>query len=348
MRTINTIKGQITSGETEMICVHEHLFIDMTHEAVQPEPESAKLFYGRVKMQNIGLLRRNPYVVRTNLVLDNVRMAAREAAFAQNEGVNLLLDLTSVGLGRDVMKLKKVSGRTHLNIVAGCGLFTHDAIPSMYSDWSVERIAEWMIAEITTGIGNTGIKPGVIGEIGTSEKIYPVEERSLKAAAIAGVHTGLPVYIHTYPWSRAGLDAVDIVLEGGVPGKDICVCHLDVTFDYEYILMMLKKGVYVEFDNFGKEFYFESQNGAFAGGPFETDLARVRMLKRLIDGGYAGQLLIANDLCLKSMLHAYGGWGYDHVFRNIVPMMRMEGIGEQEIRTVLVDNPKRFLFDTVQ
>ena len=166
----------------------------------------------------------------------------------------------------------------------------------------------------------------------------------MRAAAIANVETGLPVYIHTYSWSRAGLDAIDLLLKEGVKPEDICLCHLDVTFDDPYIYASLDKGVYLEFDNFSKEFYFEPQDGAFSGGPFATDVARVAKLKEIIEKGYTNQLLLANDLCLKGSLHRYGGWGYDHVFRNIVPMMRMENIAEEDIKQIVEINPKRFLF----
>lgn len=345
MKAINTINGKVTEKDVDLISPHEHLFIDMTHEAIQPQtPEAKDLFQGDINMINLGALCRNPYIIRTNLILDNVDTAITEIEHVRKKGVNLMVDLTTVGLGRDIDKLKMVNEHTNMDIVVGCGLFTHDTIPNKYSCWSIDKIADWMISEIENGIENTGIKAGVIGEIGTSEKIYPVEVRALKAAAIASVNTGLSVFIHTYPWSRAGLEAVDIVMENGVSPERICVCHLDVTFDEEYLNMMLQKGVYVEFDNFGKEFYFESQDGAFAGGPFETDLARVRMLKRLIENGYGHRLLIANDLCLKTMLRSYGGWGYDHVLTNIVPMMRMEGIAEHDINKMVKGNPIQFLF----
>ena len=105
----------------------------------------------------------------------------------------------------------------------------------------------------------------------------------------------------------------------------------------------MKLGVYIEFDNFGKEFYFEAQDGAFAGGPFATDVERVRTLKQLVEDGYVNQLLIANDVCLKASLHKYGGWGYDHIFQNIVPMMRQEHIAPGHIRQIVDLNPILFL-----
>lgn len=344
MKLLNTVKGVLSREDVRMICPHEHLFLDMTHEAVEPETEEAKkLFYSDITMDKLGMLRRNPYIMYTNLKLEDVDDCVSELSYLEKTGCDVLIDVTSVGLGRDVEKLRTVSGKTNLHIVVGCGYFVHETTEEL-QEMSVGQIASEIIAEIESGIDGTGIRPGVIGEIGTSEVIYETERKSLKAAALANRKTGLPIYIHTYPWSRAGLEALDILLNEGVCPRQICICHLDVSFDPEYMEQAFKLGVYVEFDNFGKEFFFESQNGAFSGGPFETDADRVRMIRKLIDRGYADRILLANDLCLKASLHKYGGWGYDHVFSNITEMMKVEGISEEDIRTLIVENPKNFIF----
>ena len=345
MRKLNTLTGVISKEDAKVICPHEHLFLDMTHEAVAPKTEEAKkLFYGDISMENLGTLRRNPYIVKTNLTLDDVDVALYETKFLEKHNCNLLVDVTSVGLGRDFKKLKEFTEKSDLNIIAGTGLFVHDVIPEKFYEMNEKEIALWIIDEIRNGEKETGIKPGVIGEIGTSEVIYPIEKKSLIAAAIASVETDLPIYLHTYSWSEAGLEAVEILLEHGVKPENICICHLDVTFYDEYMQKVLDKGVYLEFDNFGKEFYFEEQDGAFSGGPFETDVARVRKIKELIKKGYTKRLLLAHDLCLKASLRSYGGWGYDHVFTNIIPMMKMEKISMEDIETIINENPKNFLF----
>lgn len=345
MRKLNTLRGTISADEVNLICPHEHLFINMTHEAIEPKTDAEKeLFYGDINMKDLGVLHRNPYVVRKNLTLEDVDLAVEETDCLADYGCNLLVDVTSVGVGRDFMKLKEFGEKSNLNVIAGTGLFVHDALPKMYEEKTVQQIADWMIDEIRNGHCDTGIRPGVIGEIGVSEKIYPVEEKSIRAAAIASVATDLPIYLHTYPWNRVALDAVKMLLCGGVKPENICICHLDVTFDDEYLRQALALGIYLEFDDLSKEFFFEPQEGAFAGGPFETDVARARKIKELIDEGYTDQLLLANDLCLKASLHRYGGVGYDHAFRNFVPMMKMYGVSEKDIHRIVYENPKRFLF----
>ena len=344
MEMIQTFRGPKPLSQYHKICAHEHLLIDLTHEAVAPQSEEDKeLFYSQVTMERLGVLRRNPYIVRDNLILDNADDAINELKPLKKHGVDLFLDLTSIGIKRDIHKLQYISEHTDIDLVIGTGFFVHDSLDADVAQFTTEEMVDFMLREIREGIEDTGIRAGVIGEVGVSEKIYPVEHRSLLAAAKVHKETGLPIYLHTYPWSWAGLEAAKLLVEEGVAPRYICICHIDVTFDYDYLLALLELGVYIEFDNMGKEFYFPPQEGAFAGGPFATDVERVRMLQRLIDAGYCKQLIIANDVCLKAGLRKYGGWGYDHIFENIVPMMQQEKMAAEDIRQIVEINPLNFL-----
>ncbi len=345
MKQIQTLKGLKSLDNYSRVCPHEHLILDMTHEAVAPKTEEEKeLFYGEVTMERLGVLRRNPYIVRDNLILDSADDAINELKFLKKHKVDLFVELTpSVGLGRDIKKLQYISENTDIDIVCGTAFFVHDTMDEKTSAMTADQMAEYMLREINEGIDGTNLRAGVIGEVGVSEKIYPVEMESLLATAMVYEKTGLPIYLHTYPWSRAGLEAAELLIEKGVDPKSICVCHIDVTFDYEYLIDLLKLGVYIEFDNFSKEFYFPPQEGAFAGGPFATDVERVRMLKKLIADGYGKQLMIAVDMCLKASLRKYGGWSYDHIFENIIPMMQQEGFSPEEITQIVDENPLAFL-----
>jgi phosphotriesterase-related protein len=131
------------------------------------------------------------------------------------------------------------------------------------------------------------------------------------------------------------------MLAVGADPKRLVIRHTDVEPDASYMETLFSMGVFVEFDNFGKEFYINKADRGFAGGIFVTDLERVRLIARLLESGYESQVLITNDICLKSMLHAFGGWGYDHIVTNVVPMMTDQGISEAVINRLLVDNPAR-------
>ncbi len=344
MKDIMTFRGPVPLKQYNRILAHEHLLLDMSHEAVTPSTEEEKeVFFGKITMERLGVLRRNPYIVRENLILDDEKTAAEEMQYLKKHNVGLVLDLTTYGLKPDIQKLKYISEHMEQDLVIGTGFFVHDVLDNSNCPKTAEGMAQYMLKQIEEGIDGTDIRAGVIGEVGVSEKIYPIERESLLAAAMVHKKTGLPVYLHTYPWSEAGLEAADFLAENGVAPKFICVCHIDVTFNYDYLQKLLKSGYYVEFDNFGKEFFFDAQDGAFAGGPFATDVERVQMLRKLTNEGWGKQLIIANDVCLKASLHNYGGWGYDHIFENIVPMMRYMGFSAEEIKMIVDDNPIEFL-----
>ncbi len=341
---IETVLGSIPAEQLGVIAPHEHFFIDTTFEAQTPETEEAlELFNAPVSIHNIDVLRRNPFLVRDNMVLDDLDTAVYEVNRFKKAGGNTIVDLTNIGIKRDLKKIREVSRRTGVNVIAGCGLYTGLTIPQEYAVQNADQLARWMIDEIQNGDPETGIKPGVIGEIGTSETVEPLEAVSLQAAAYANLETGLPIYIHTYPWSEASLEAVDILTAEGVRPDQICICHLDVAFDHGYLGRVFDKGVYAMFDNFGKEYYFPKQDAVFSGGPFETDLDRVRMIIRMIRENHTDRLMLATDVCLKSLLHSFGGWSYDHIFTNITVMMENEGISPEDIHTILMKNPTRFI-----
>ena len=165
----------------------------------------------------------------------------------------------------------------------------------------------------------------------------------LRAAAIAHKRTGVAINVHINPWTTNGIEAADILLNAGVKPEKICISHIDVENREDYILELLKKGVYVEFDNFGKEYYIRREVRNSGYGLFVHDTDRVSLVKKLIDMGYLDRILLTCDLCLKNLLHFYGGWGYDHVLTNIIPMMEDEGITSEQIRTMLVENPANWL-----
>ena len=344
MQMINTVLGPVPADQLGVIAPHEHFFIDTTFEAIPPTtPEELELFNSPVSMKNIDVLRRNPFLVKDNMVLDDMETIVYEVSRAKKAGVDTIVDLTNIGIKRDLKRIQEVSRRTGVNVIAGGGLYYSLTIPEPYRSMSADALAREMIHEIRHGDPETGIKPGVIGEIGTSETIDEIEEKGLRSAAWTNLETGLPIYIHTYPWTRASLDAIKILTDEGVKPEQICICHLDVEFDHDYLQQVFDTGVYAEFDDFGKEYYFAAADGAFAGGPFETDRDRVRWIIRMIKEGHKDRLLLATDVCLKALLHTYGGWGYDHIFTNITVMMENEGISREDIHTILHENPTRFI-----
>jgi phosphotriesterase-related protein len=339
-----TVQGLKETESLGVISPHEHIFVDIRnqftpfHETVRNAVSEQK-----VCIENLDILSRNPYAVKDNLVLNDFQLAQKELLELKMAGGDTVVDATSRGIGRDPEQLRKISRLTGLNIIAGCGYYTQDTHPEDMNGKSLEAIKDEMVSEIKNGIPGTGVRAGVIGELGTSDKILPNEKKVLIAGAKAHAETGAGIIVHIYPWAPNGLEAIDILKSNGADVKKISINHVDVEIDIDYIKKVGDTGAFFEFDNFGKEYFIDSRYRGFAGGVFARDIERVKTLKELIDSGYLSNILITCDVCLKTLLHAYGGWGYDHILTYILPMMRDEGVTYEQIDTIIKGNPKRFL-----
>jgi phosphotriesterase-related protein len=209
-------------------------------------------------------------------------------------------------------------------------------------------LALGLIKEIQEGVGDTGIRPGIIGEIGTSGveqetglrtgDVSRQEEKVLRAAARASLQTGLAVSVHLDPRGQGGFRVLGILTEEGMSADRIILGHMDHVPDLDYQLAMLDRGVYVEFDNFGREYYWDAQNVYW-----NNDHWRVTTLAELVKRGYLRQLLISQDVALKMDLRAYGGYGYDHILVDIVPALLRNGLTRDDIAMLMVTNPAKVL-----
>lgn len=339
---IKTVCGEIEKASLGIVAPHEHVLLDLTAFYQElPVPGVDDPANQKVEMWNLGILSRDCYALKDNLRLDNEELAVKELMFYKNAGGNTVVDASLPGIGRNPEGLKRISEKTGLNIIMGTGFYVGETHPESLDSMTEEEIGDLMVKELVEGID--GICAGYIGEIGISEIFDDKERRVLRAAAFAHKKTGAAINVHINPWTVNGVEAADILLNAGVKPEKICISHIDVENREDYILELLKKGVYVEFDNFGKEYYIRREVRNSGYGNFVHDTERVTLVKKLIDMGYLNQLLLTCDLCLKNLLHHYGGWGYDHVLTNIVPMMEDEGITNEQIKTMLVDNPANWL-----
>jgi phosphotriesterase-related protein len=342
--SVTTVLGPIEADSLGVTLAHEHIFIDLRNQFTEfDDPEQQRISHGPITLSTIGVLRRNPYAIRDNLLLDDLDLAEEELGHFTDLGGRSVVDCTSIGIARRPDLLKELAIRTGLNIVAGCGYYTQDTHPPEMDEWSAEQLADQIVRELIDGIEETGVRAGVIGEIGTSDPIHPAEEKNLTAAAIAFRKVPAAIYVHTYPWAEGGLRAANLLIEGGVAPAKVVICHTDVEISMGYMRRLLDLGVFLEFDDFGKEYYIDPPDRGFAGGVFARDIERVRVIKDLVARGFERQILITNDICLKSLLHAYGGWGYDHILKHVVPMLEDEGIPPQLIETFLIANPGQLL-----
>ncbi len=333
---ITTVLGDITSDELGITSPHEHILIDM-RGCVNITGNEDKLFYSKIAIDNRCEVFAKPYAILDNALLDSTELAEKELRLFKAVGGNTMIDCTPDEIGRDPQKLRDISKRTGVNVIMGCGHYYHKAHFPYVKEATVKQLADEMREDILVGVNGTDIKAGIIGEIGTSSVISEDEKKVLKAAGIVGAETGKAIHVHTDLYTENGFEVLDILEAEGVKPEKICIDHVDVWLRPDYIKALLNRGAYVEFDNFGKEFYVSEKER------FAYDLERIKLLAELIGSGYTSQILISNDICLKTMWCSYGGNGYSHILRTVKDMALENGISKDVYNSIFTDNVKNFI-----
>ncbi|MCO5176723.1 MAG: hypothetical protein M9890_07105 [Thermomicrobiales bacterium] len=262
--------------------------------------------------------------------LDDLELAIIEAQQFKDAGGSTLVDLTTDCFGRDPQMLRRVAEETGLNIIMGCGYYRNPYIDPAVEKSSVRAITDWIISEIEHGVGDTGIYPGVIGENGCErEWVTPLEERALRGAARAQRITGMPMSLHAN-FAPVGLDLLDILEEEGTDLRRVVVSHCDHYPHSDFHEAVARRGAYVEFDRNDPRLGWDQQR-------------RINGVRELANRGYLNQILLSQDICHISERAAYGGPGYTYVLEGVPVMLREVSFSDEEITTMLVENPRRWL-----
>lgn len=253
-------------------------------------------------------------------------------------GVRNILEVTNLGMGRDVGYIRRVSEETGINILVSTGFYKEPFLPDCVYGRSVEELASMMEQELTQGIdgqwesapGDTGMRASVIGESGTSSRqMTDMEQKVFDAVALAAVRTGAPVTTHT-TLGTMGAEQADYLIGHGVRPEDIIIGHMDLSQDVEVILDVLKRGVNVGFDTVGKLNYC-------------PDSFRARALKRIDQEGMLSHVVLSMDITRKSHLKSRGGIGYGYMFEVFIPLLLEVGFTQAKIDMLLKENPERIL-----
>lgn len=344
MRHVETVLGPIPADRLGHTQFHEHLICDLTRKTRPGAelPGDSREEITEITLENYYRVRREHPPI--NLRLDDREVAAQELALYAEAGGRTIVDATSIGLGRDPLALRELAERTGVNVVMGCGYYWSDYHPLDLADRGIDDIARTLIEELVVGVDGTGIRAGVIGEIGLGWPIHPVEERMLRAAVRAQIQTDAGILIHPGHHVDAPLAIMSIIEdEGGDPSR-VVMGHLDRTlFRLKDMLLLARTGCYLEFDLFGQEMSHYPFAGLEAPVDMPNDATRVDYLVALVERGHLDRLIIAQDVCNKTSLRHYGGEGYVHILEHVIPLMRRKGLNEQQILTITQSNPRRAL-----
>ncbi len=337
--SVMTVSGPVPASTLGVTLPHEHLVLDLSCWWSNPKSsERAFIVDAQVKDLDRESLLSDPYHNRDNLILDDLALAESELNLYKQAGGATIVDLSTRSIGPFPNQLQELAVRTGLNVVAGTGFYVKRAHPSFVESASITQLTQMLIDDLTRGFEGTSIRAGVIGEIGTSSPLHPDEEKVLRAAAQAHLETGAPLNVHLTIFAREGHKILDLFEECGVDPQYVALSHLDELLDREYHESLARRGSFLEFDCLGSECRFDEDE---CREP--TDNERIEAMIALLETGYAYQLLLSQDVCTKMQLRKFGGNGYDHILRNVVPQLRERGVDEETLDTLLIKNPAKFL-----
>jgi phosphotriesterase-related protein len=263
-------------------------------------------------------------------LLNDEDLACDELAALTEIGGGALVEVTTPDFGRDPEGLKRISERSGVHVVMGTGWYRQPFYPPEIDRSTTDDLAAAMIAELTEGVAGSGIRAGIIGEIGVDlDYATAQEERVLRAAARAQRATGAPLTTHAsmYP---VGTVQLDLLRDEGVDPSRVIVGHCDTYLDLDYHLAILGAGAYVQFDTVGRPH-------------MNPDERRAGALVELLRRGWVERLLLSSDRCFRSDLLAFGGVGYGYVFGAFCERLRALGVDDGEIDTMIRVNPARVL-----
>ena len=335
---VMTVTGPIAASAMGITLPHEHILNDCRCWWHKPkEPDRQHLATEPVHIGIIGELRMDPFVNLDNCALDDEPLAIAELLAFRNADGQTVVDPTCRGIGRNPEALVRISAATGLNIVMGSGYYLQTSHPPELKRLSIDGVADEIVAEAHEGVGKTGVKIGLIGEIGVSGDFTPEEEKSLRGAARAQKRTQLPLMVHLPAWYRHAHRVLDIVGEEGGDLRHTILCHMNPSGgDVDYQTSLAARGAFIEYDMLGMDYWYADQQ---VQCPSDEDNAHA--IAGLIKNGFGDRLLLSHDVFIKMMLSHYGGFGYAYVLKHFVPRLRRHGVGENAITAMLIDNPAR-------
>ncbi len=296
-----TVLGQVEAKNLGHIQPHEHIFVDIA-----------------------WIPNRWDFPV-----LEDINQMRDEVLLYKQAGGGTLVDVTPMACGRDPVKLATISRDTGVHIVMGTSWYRAPYYPENINKVTTRDLTSILVDEISNGYEDSGIRPGIIGEIGIDKRwIQGSEERVFRASARAAIQTGLSITTHTPPHCAEML--FELLEEEKVDSSRIIFGHMDNTLEIDYFLSVLKKGVSVELDLIGLQH-------------LNTDQRRADLVVKLIRLGYVDKILLSMDVYTRPQLKTNNGLGYGYLIETFLPRLRAAEVSEEEIEIMTRKNPARHL-----
>lgn len=262
--------------------------------------------------------------------LNDFEKTKKELLRLKELGVTRIVDVTNMGMGRNVEFITRLEKETGIEILMSTGYYKEPFFPKEVEKLSIEKLEEKLINDIKIGIDGTNKKATFIGEIGTGfEKMTSLEEKVFIVASRVQKKTGVYISTHT-SLGKLGHEQLDIIEKNGGNLEKVILGHTDLSKDIHYIETLLKRGVYISFDTIGKINYLSEEK-------------RIEYIKYLCDRGWENKILLSVDLTRQSHLKENGGIGYSYLLEEFVSKLLENGVELEKIEKFLVENPKKIL-----
>lgn len=318
-RSVPTFTGEVSADDLGVTLIHEHVFVtDPELDINMPHPEWDERAW--------------------------IERAVQTLTSLFDRGVRTVVDLTVVGLGRDVRRVAEVAARVPVQIVAATGCYAAEVLPTFFRlngpglvvDCP-DPLVDLFVDDIERGISGTGVRAGMIKIASDAGGFTSDTHRVFAAAAEAHRRTGVPITTHSHAASRGGIAQQDELERLGVPLDRVVIGHSGDSTDLAYLRGLADRGSYLGFDRFGMEHV-------------GRDADRERMLMQLLDAGYADRIVLSHDAAVFSRVTPPSwraahspSWTMSHLFESVLPRLRAVGLDEVTEHGLMVANPRRVL-----
>jgi len=337
-----TVLGPKDTNQLGKVICHEHLLIDFNVVFQNPpNPKELHLKDEKLNLSNLGWIKKFWVSNKDNLLIDDIEISINELKHFYKAQGNTIVDVTSIGLSRNPSALKIISQRTGVNVIMGSGYYIEKTHPNYFKTDSVYQIAEKITNDILHGVDGTEVHSGIIGEIGCDFPWSSDERKSVHAGVLAQIETGAPILIHPGRDENAPLEIVNSIMKWGGNTSRTIMGHIERTiYSKSKLLDLANSGVYMNFDLFGHESsYYPLDDSTY----MPSDHQRIEIISELIDSGFSNKILVGHDICSKHRLKKFGGHGWDHILKKIIPKMKKFGIKTRDIENILIKNPREIL-----
>ena len=309
MPQVETLRGPVDTTDLGSTLMHEHIFI-----LGQGVPENFPSVWDEEK---------------------ETAYAREKLAELAGAGVSTIVDLTVMGLGRDIPRLRKVVGEIPVNIIVATGVYTYNELPHYFQNRDEDAMARLFVRDITKGIQGTEVKAAILKCATDEPGLTPDVEKVLRAVARAHRRTGAPISTHTHPGTKRGLEQQRVFKEEGVDLGRVVIGHSGDSEDLDYLQALIDAGSYIGMDRFGLDHLLPTGK-------------RVAIIAKLCDLGFADRMVLSHDAnCyidwfpMELIRNNVPNWHFRHISEDVLPALREAGVSDEQINQMMVENPRR-------